>query len=71
MIVEILFGKKQTRPADGDIVTVIQDSLVGDFVAVDKHTMPAVHISRIMSAGAGIEANPHVLPRDPVIQYLY
>ena len=70
-IVEIFFGEEQTRPSDGDIVTVIQDSLTGDFAAVDKHAVPAVHISHIMLAAVGIEANPHMLTRDSVLQYLY
>ncbi len=61
MIVEVFFGEEQTRPAYRDIVTVIQVGLVGDFVAVDKYAMPAVHISHIMPAAVGIEANPHML----------
>lgn len=61
MVVEVFFSKEQTRPAYGDVVTVIQVGLVCDFAAIDKHTVPAVHISHIMPAAVGIEANPHML----------
>jgi hypothetical protein len=58
---KVFYREEQTCPADGDMVSVIQDGLVGDFAAIDEDAVLTMHISRIILAAVRIVTYPQML----------